>query len=47
MNKTITTRIDEETLQKLNYVKEKLKISKADVIRMAIAHFKNYIEKVN
>jgi len=47
MEKTITFRIDEETLNDLEIVKQELKISKSDIIRMAISHFKNYVEKVN
>ena len=47
MNKTITFRVDEETLQNLDLIKEKLKISKADIVRMAISYFKNYVERVN
>lgn len=47
MNKVITFRIDQETLEKLEQIKNELKISKSDVVRMAINHFKNYVEKVN
>ena len=47
MNKTITFRIDDETLQELEFIKKELKISKSDIVRMAISHFKNYVKKVN
>ena len=47
MDKVITFRIDQETLDDLEQTSKQLKISKSDVVRMAISHFKNYVEKVN
>lgn len=47
MDKIITFRTDKETEELLEWLKNKLKISKSDIIRMAIPHFKNYVEKVN
>ena len=47
MNKTITVRVDEETLQNLDLIKEKLKITKSDIIRMSTKYFYNYVKRVN
>lgn len=45
MNRKIQIRVDEETCELLEKLKKKLKITKSDIIRMAIAKFANYVEK--
>ena len=47
MSKMTSFRLDEETIQRLEDTAKKLKTSKSDVLRMAIAKFKNYVDKVN
>lgn len=47
MNKKINVRVDDKTLEILNALVQKLNISKSDIVRMSIAHFKNYVDKVN
>lgn len=47
MNKKIQIRLDNETYELLNKLKKELKITKSDIIRMSIAKFANYVEKVN
>ena len=47
MNKNITIRADEKTVRLLENLKKELNISKSDIVRMSISHFKNYIDKVN
>jgi len=47
MNKKICFWVDQETIDILEQLKQELKISKADIVRMSIAKFKNYVEKVN
>ena len=47
MNKTRTYRTDDKTEEVLEWIKNKLKISKSDATRMAIRHFKSYVERVS
>lgn len=47
MNKRINIRIDEEALEILEQLKKELKITKSDIIRLSIAHFRNYVRKVS
>lgn len=47
MNKRLEVRIDEEIFEMLEYLKKELKITRSDIIRMAITHFAKYVEKVN
>lgn len=47
MNKKIQIRLDNETYELLNKLKKELKITKSGIIRMSIAKFANYVEKVN
>ena len=47
MNKVITLRIDKETEELLEQIKNEYKITKSNIIRMAIVQFKKYIDKTN
>ena len=47
MKDVISFRPDNQTLQELEIIKKHLRISTSDIVRMAISHFKNYVEKVN
>jgi len=47
MNKRIGIRVDDDTLEILKNIESTLRISKSDIIRMAIRHFENYVKKVN
>ena len=47
MNKYVSFRIDNETLEILQKIQEELKITRSDIIRMSIRKFYNYVKKVN
>lgn len=47
MNKQLHIRIDDETLDLLEKLKKELKITKSDIIRMALNKFNNYVKKVS
>jgi len=47
MNQKITIRVDQETVDLLNKLKQELKTSKSDIMRMSVMMFSNYVEKVN
>lgn len=47
MNNKLNLRIDKDTLESLWRIEATLKISKSDIVRMAIRHFENYVKKVN
>lgn len=47
MNSRIEIRADKETLESLKNIESILKISKSDIVRMAIRHFENYVKKIN
>lgn len=47
MNKDLHIRIDDETLDLLEKLKKELKITKSDIIRMALNQFNNYVKKAS
>lgn len=47
MNQKIQVRLDNETATLLEKLKKELNISKSDIVRMSIANFNSYVEKVN
>ena len=47
MDKNLNIRVDQKTIELLENLKEELKTSKADIVRMSIRKFYNYVKKVN
>lgn len=47
MNERIQVRLDKKTSELLEKLKQELKITKSDIIRMSVNMFSNYVEKVN
>lgn len=47
MNNTVSIRTDKQTEENIKYLIKELNISRSDIVRMAIANFKKYVEKVN
>lgn len=47
MNKYVSFRADNDTCKILEKLQKELKVTKSDIIRMAILNLKNQIEKVN